>query len=168
MTSAIQHAHVPIYRVVRKGWPNPLDTTFSQRANADNRWNTPEFPALYCCCSEAVARAITVDRFRIAGVDLEDLQEDVRPQLVEIHWTGEAIDMFTESGIVSAGFPADYPAATERKETRRSAVQWHAMGADSVLCRSASVARLADARWGGLSGHPNPANGGHLKTGQRE
>ena len=58
MTATVVHNHVPIFRVVRRGWPDPADAKFSQLSRVDNRWNTPGFPALYCCCSETVARAI--------------------------------------------------------------------------------------------------------------
>jgi RES domain-containing protein len=149
MSLAIRHDHVPIYRVVRRGWPEPLDTTFSQQANVDNRWNTADFPALYCCCSPSVARAIVKDVFHLAGVDLEDLQEDARPQLVEIHWTGEVVDMVSDSAIISAGFESEYPGGSERSQTRQAAVEWHQQGAEGILCRSASVGRLGFARWEG-------------------
>src|SRR5947199_180585 len=124
MSAMVVHDHVPVFRVVRRGWAEALDARFSQRRDVDNRWNTPEFPALYCCCSEAVARAIVRDILRITGADIADLQEPYQPQLVEIGWTGEVADMITGEGIASAGFPADYPAHTEHADTRDTAARW--------------------------------------------
>jgi hypothetical protein len=43
MTATVNHNHLPIYRVVRRGWPDPIDTTFSQGPKVDNRWNTVDF-----------------------------------------------------------------------------------------------------------------------------
>jgi RES domain-containing protein len=71
---ALVHNHVPLFRVIRRGWADPLDTSYSQRASADNRWNTPDFPALYSSCSERVARAVARDVFRLAAIELADLQ----------------------------------------------------------------------------------------------
>ena len=34
----------------------------------------------------------------------DDLQEAAQPQLAEIHWSGEVIDMITETAILNAGF----------------------------------------------------------------
>lgn len=145
----MRHDHLPIYRVIRRGWPNPLDTSYSQLRSTDNRWNTPGFPALYCCCSPTVARAIVHDVFRLTSVDIEDLQEDARPQLVEIHWTGEVVDMITESAIVNAGFQADYPRDTGHSQTQMIASNLHSKGAEAILCRSASLSRLGFANWEG-------------------
>src|ERR1700728_4297012 len=100
MTATINNNHLPIYRVVRRSWPDPIDTTFSQGPTANNRWNTVDFPALYCCCSEAVASAIVKDVFRITGDTLPDVIEAAYPQLVEIQWQGEPVDMTAESAIV--------------------------------------------------------------------
>jgi len=101
MIGTVVHDHLPIFRVAPRGWADPLDTTFSQRPHVSNRWNTPAFPALYCRCSEFVARAIVRDIFRLTGVDLADLQEAAQPQLVELHWTGKPIDMISENAIVA-------------------------------------------------------------------
>ena len=56
------HRHRPVYRVVRADWEDPLDASFSRR-RPDRRWNTADFGALYCCCSEAVARAVAQASF---------------------------------------------------------------------------------------------------------
>src|SRR5260370_32918057 len=104
MTVTIEHSHLPVYRVVRKSWADPIDTSFSQRHNVDNRWNTPDFPALYCCCSKSVARAIVRDRFGITGVEMADLQETAYPPLIECHWVGQPGYMITTETITSAGF----------------------------------------------------------------
>lgn len=142
------HDHVPVHRVVRAAWDDPLDASFSQR-KADRRWNTEGFPALYCCCSVAVARAVAQDVFRTAGVDLEDLQPDVRPEIAEIGWRGQVVDMVTEDGIKAAGFAPDYPSGSERTATRSSVEQWHTAGAEGVCGRSASLARRGFSSWHG-------------------
>jgi hypothetical protein len=125
------------------------DTTFSQGPKADNRWNTVDFLALYCCCSEAVASAIVKDIFRITGANLADLLETAYPQLAEIQWQGEAVDMTAESAIVLAGFSRDYPNGANHDETQTVAIIWHADGASGVLSRSASMAHLGFNAWRG-------------------
>jgi RES domain-containing protein len=143
-----EHGHAPVYRVVRARWGDPLDASFSRRT-ADRRWNTSDFPALYCCCSVAVARAVALDVFRTAGVEMEDLQPDIRPQLVEIEWRGDVVDMVTEDGVIAAGFAADYPRGVDRASTRAAAEEWHRAGAEGVCARSASVHRRGYSAWQG-------------------
>jgi RES domain-containing protein len=138
----------PLYRVVRAGWSDPLDASFSQRA-ADRRWNTKDFPALYCCLSEEVARAVTRDLLGVAGVEIDDLQPAYRPRLVEVGWSGEVIDVATVPGVAGAGFPASYPEGVERSTTRRAAARWHRQGREGVACRSASLSRLGFTDWTG-------------------
>lgn len=136
-------------RVVRAGWTDPLDASYS-RAGIDRRWNTGDFPALYCCCSEAVARAVARDIFWAAGVaQLSELQSAYRPQLVEIAWSGEVVDVASEEGVAAAGLPSSYPAGVERRATRQRAVDWHTDGAHGVVCRSASLHRMGLATWTG-------------------
>jgi hypothetical protein len=147
MTATVHHTHSPIFRVVRRGWPDPIDATFSQSPKVDNRWNTVDFPALYCCCSETLASSIVKDIFRITGATLTDLLETAYPQLVEIQWQGEPVDMTAESSIVLAGFSPDYPDRANHSQTRIVAIAWHAGGASGVLCRSASMARLGFSGW---------------------
>jgi len=136
----LAHRHTPLYRVVKADWGDPLDATYSQR-KPDRRWNTESFPALYCCCGLGVARAVALDIFRVAGLELEDLQPGVRPQLAEIEWRGEVIDMVTERGVVAAGFAPEYPSAVDRAATRAAAERWHSTGTEGVCARSASLAR---------------------------
>lgn len=145
----VSHDH-DVVRVVRAGWEDPLDATFSRRA-AESRWNTEAFPALYCCCSEAVARAVTRDRWRLVGVEqAAELQPAYRPQLVEISWSGEVVDVAFQEGLASNGLPASYPDGVDKGVTRERAASWHADGvAEGVLCRSASLHRLGFARWEG-------------------
>src|SRR5437667_10107148 len=112
MSTTVAHVHVPIFRVVRRGWADALATSFSQRPGVDNRWNTRDFPALYCCCSEAVVRAIVSGIFRLTAADIDDLNDEYKPQLVEIDWTGVVVDVITAAGIAAAGSAADYPAGT--------------------------------------------------------
>ena len=141
------HDHVPIYRVVRRGWANPLDSSFSQHPGVDNRWNLPEFPALYCCCSETVARAIVTDIYQFTGLQVEDLQESYLPQLVEIDWSGHLVDLTSEDALAAANLPRDYPHRVEHRQTRVLALSWHSQGAHGVLSRSASMARLGQRDW---------------------
>jgi hypothetical protein len=144
----VSHRHRPVYRVVRAGWKDPLDASFSQRA-LDNRWNTPEFPALYCCCALAVARAVTRDILRYAGVEIEDLQPGFRPRLVEVEWSGEVVDVVSPEGIEAAGFPDSYPEGVSKRRTREAAAAWHGQAAEGVVCRSASLHRLGASDWSG-------------------
>ena len=57
--------------------------------------------------------------------------------------------MVTESSIISAGFRADYPNGAEHPETRQAATQWHNLGTEGILSRSASLARLNFSKWEG-------------------
>jgi RES domain-containing protein len=148
MSTFIDHAHEPVYRVVRANRADPLDAGLSRRGEG-GRWNTLEFPALYCCCSPAVARAVALDILRLAGVELSDLARDARPQLVEIGWSGGVADMASAEGIDSAGFPASYPEDAAGSQTRRAAAEWRAMGAEGVVARSASLARMGLREWAG-------------------
>lgn len=145
----LDHSHVPLYRVVRAGWGDPLDASFSRRA-PDRRWNDARFAALYCCCSEGVARAVAEDVLRLAGLRLDELQPAARPQLAEIAWRGSVVDVATPEGIEAAGFPPEYPDHVSRHETRRRSALWHgAGGSEGVVCRSASLARLGLGHWSG-------------------
>lgn len=144
----IPHGHEPVYRVARAGWDDPLDVSHSQR-RSDNRWNTPEFPALYACCSETVARAVTLDVFRVYALVLDDLPASIRPQLVELGWQGEAVDVASAEGVAQAGFPPTYPEGAPREATQRAAGTWHQEGREGVVCRSASLARRGFSGWQG-------------------
>lgn len=145
----MEHRHQPVYRVVRREWADPLDSSFS-RLQSGNRWNTRDFPALYCCCSEIVARAVTLDIFRVAGVELSDLRPQVRPQLVEIQWSGRVADVSSPEGVAAAGFPSEYPSGVEPRSTQQVAAEWHAEGWEGVVCRSASLGRLGFRDWTGM------------------
>ncbi len=149
MPLTIDHTHRPLYRVVRQSCPDPLDISHSRRRHGDYRWNTPEFPALYCCRTEWVARAVALDHLRFAGVDLSDVQPGTRPQLVEIEWSGKVIDAASAAGVASAGYPRDYPEGVRKEQTRRSAVEWHSIGAEGVVCRSAALQRRGFSHWAG-------------------
>lgn len=143
----VDHEHL-VYRVVRRGWRDPLDASFSQ-TRTSNRWNTPRFPALYACCSEPVARGVAQDVFRLSGITVEDLQPDARPSLVEIAWSGRVVDVASAAGLAAAGFGADYPVGTTADLTQAAAARWHREGREGVVCRSASLARTGFADWTG-------------------
>ncbi len=145
----ISHNHVPIFRVVRRSWTDPLETAFSKRTPRGNRWNTQEFAALYCCCSEIVARAVVLDVFRLAGVEFEELQPAYQPQLAEISWEGEVLDVSSVGGISAAGLPDDYPRNVDHASCQTLAAKWQAEGCEGLVCRSASVARLGYSSWEG-------------------
>lgn len=160
---AIDHTHLPVYRVIRRGWTDPLDSSFS-RSQSDNRWNTADFPALYCCCSEPVARAVTLDIFRFAGIELTDLHPQARPQLAEIRWQGRVANMASPEGIQAAGFPANYPAEVSKRQTREYAAAWYQAEMEGVVCRSASLFRQGlrhwvepHQRWSELAIFPQPS-----------
>lgn len=135
----IAHSH-RIFRVVRAGWQDATDASHSQM-NPDNRWNTTEFPVLYCCCSVPVARAVALDRFQDASVLVEDLQPEVRPALAKLSWAGQVVDVASENGVTAAGFPPTYPEGVNKEHTRRAASQWHELEHEGVVCRSASLWR---------------------------
>ena len=145
----IEHDHKPLYRVVRRGCTDPLDISHSKRRLGDYRWNSGEFGALYCCCSEWVARAVALDRLRLAGLDMTDLQTPARPQLVEISWSGRVVDVSSNEGVAAAGFPASYPEGVRKEQTRRAAAQWRATGAGGVVFRSAALQRRGFSHWSG-------------------
>lgn len=145
----ISHQHNPLYRVVKTSWNDPLDVSFS-RKREDRRWNTPDFGALYCCCSEGVARAVALDCHRSANVTFEDLQESSRPQLVEIQWQGEqVVDVISAGGLAAAGFPANYPDGVSKVYTRQCAEGWFRNGREAVVSRSASLWRRSFRDWKG-------------------
>ena len=141
----VDHGHL-VYRVIRQRWQDPLDASHS-RGRTDNRWNTQAFPALYACCSERVARAVALDVFRLSGVELEDLNADVRPALVDIIWSGTVVDVASADGVIAAGFPPTYPAGISVGETQHAATAWHRAGLEGIVCRSASLARFGFAEW---------------------
>ena len=135
-----------LYRVVRAGWRQPLDASFSRRAT-DNRWNTSSFAALYCCGGLLVARAVARDILRLAGVEIEDLLPDWRPRLVEVGWRGALVDVATPDGIAAIGYPSSYPADVSKQVTRQDAERWHHDGEEGVACRSASLWRMGFFDW---------------------
>ena len=142
------HNHEPVFRVIRKNWGDPLDASFSQN-NTDNRWNTRDFPALYCCCSEVVAVAVAEDVFEYAGVNVSDLQPEYRPQIARISWSGDVMDVISEEGIHGIGFPIEYPAGVDKSQTRNLAEQWIRDGSEGVVCRSASMMKKGFSTWNG-------------------
>lgn len=171
---AVAHDHL-ILRVLRAGWGDAADASYS-RQRADNRWNTRDFPALYCCCSVPVARAVALDVFRLANVVVGDLQPEIRPALARLSWSGQVVDVASGTGVAAAGFPVEYPADLSKEETRRAAVRWHERGHEGVLCRSASVWRRAGRRfrwegphepWGELAIFPERARQRPREQGRR-
>jgi RES domain-containing protein len=140
------HIHVPVYRVVPREFKEPLDASYSQQTT-DRRWNTPEFPALYCCCCELVAQSIVLDIYRVYAFRATDLQPSSVPQLLEIRWSGHVVDVATSVGVAALGLDPAYPDRTPKDETRRLAIEWHAQGREGVVCRSASMARSGHRNW---------------------
>lgn len=142
------HAHTPIFRVVRAGWRDPLDTRYA--TSRGGRWNPKNtFGVLYTACGERVARAVAHDVFRLAAVELDDLMPEARPALAEIAWQGLAIDVATSEGVAAAGFGPSYPVGAGRDLTQPTGVRWHDAGLEAIACRSASLSRLGFARWEG-------------------
>lgn len=141
----LRHDHV-VYRVVKQRWTDALDTSFSKEQGG--RWNPPAaFPVLYTCCSVSVARSVTRDLFTVGSVEPADLPESERPQLVEIEWTGEVVDVVTVTGVEAAGFPPDYPSGVGFAQTQPVGAAWHADGCEGLLCRSASLGRAGMRNW---------------------
>lgn len=142
----LSHTHSPIYRVVRRNWTDPLDTSFSRAAN--NRWNPPDaFSVLYTACSEEVARAVVQDIFAVMGAGIADLTDEALPQLCEIDWAGSPVDVATPEGVSAAGFPSEYPDRVATTTTQAHAIEWNRNGLDGVVCRSASMWRLGLSNW---------------------
>lgn len=144
----LSFADPALYRVVRAGWRDPLDASFSRQA-VDQRWNSSGFAALYCCGSLLVARAVARDVLRLAGVEIDDLLPEWRPRLVEVGWRGDLVDVATPEGIAAVGYPPSYPADLAKHQTRRDAERWHRAGEEGVACRSASLWRMGFADWSG-------------------
>lgn len=142
------HNHEPVIRVIRKNWGDPLDASFRQN-NTDNRWNTGDFPALYCCCSEDVAVAVAEDVFANAGVNLSDLQPEYSPQGARISWTGDVVDIITAKGIEGVGLPIGYPVGVDTSQTRNLAEKWARDGSEGVVSRSASMMKKGFFNWNG-------------------
>jgi hypothetical protein len=143
----VDHAHTPVFRIVRRCWTSPLDTSRSRLA-LDNRWNDASFPTLYCSCSERVARFIARDFFD-TDVGLADLAPGQLPRLLEIEWSGAVADVASAEGVAAAGFPAEYPAGVSKVETRERAAEWRSAGLEGVVCRSASALRGGESDWSG-------------------
>jgi RES domain-containing protein len=138
----VTHDHQPLYRIARANWADPLDASFSQ-AVLDNRWNTTAFPALYCCCSLPVARAVALYRLRRVGAVLDDLAPGARPRLVEIGWQGDVVDVASAAGVAAAGFPDTYPRGVTVEATQSAAARWHEAGKEGVVCRSHALVEMA-------------------------
>ena len=142
----VNHDHVPLVRVVQRGWASPLDASHSLREGG--RWNPPGgFGVLYTCCSEVVARAIAFERLERAGVVLSDLQPASRPQLIEIGWKGSLVDVYSERGVAAGGLPASYPEGVDSDRTRPLGAIWSASRRSGVLCRSAPLSRAGVRSW---------------------
>jgi RES domain-containing protein len=145
---SLHHRHVPLYRVVRARWGDPLDATQSQARGG--RWNPPSsFPVLHACCSATVARALARERLDQAGVVLDDLQPDAMPQLVEIGWEGRVVDVVSAEGVAAAGLPPDYPRGVGHERTQPLGKSWHKARRAGVVCRSATLGRSAFSAWSG-------------------
>lgn len=80
---------------------------------------------------------------------MDDLRAEYRPVLVELRWTGTLVDLVSVEGLVAAGFPLTYPDRVEHRHTQPFAAIWFALGAQGVLCRSASVFRVQHQGWPG-------------------
>lgn len=131
---------------MQQGWGDPTDSSYSQTVD-DNRWNTRAFPALYCCCSRRVARGVVQERFG-NDIVLEDLNPEVMPDLAQITWTGEVVDVASPKGSRANGFSRRYPEGATIADCQRAAASWHGDGLEGVLCRSASLHRLgAESKW---------------------
>jgi hypothetical protein len=72
----------------------------------------------------------------LAGIELADLQPAMLPQLVEIVWDGDVIDVAAPEGVAAAGFPHVYPVGADKTQTRAAAKIWHDSGAPGVVHRS--------------------------------
>jgi hypothetical protein len=57
--------------------------------------------------------------------------------------------MASPEGLLECGFPLFYPDTVGHAQTQPFAAAWHLLGAEAVLCRSASVWRLEHRGWMG-------------------
>lgn len=121
----------------------------SSQTVSDNRWNTPEFPALYCCCSVTVAQAVARTSRSWVGLELSDLTPEMLPALREITWSGAVVDVASPEGVREAGFPADYPANVPIPKTQAAAIGWHVERREGVVCRSNALWLLGESLWAG-------------------
>lgn len=145
----VDHSHTPLLRVVQRSWESAADASYSQARN-DRRWNTRDFPALYCCCGERVARANAVDPLRRSNTFLEDLTPDTMPQLAEIDWAGELVDVASHDGLTANGFAVNYPVGVTIVQCQQAATNWHAQNCQGVVCRSVPLHRLGrETAWTG-------------------
>jgi len=141
------HTHIPLLRVVPRRYIDDAGNAAPSQERADNRWNTPAFPALYCCCSLPVAAAVARLKIRRTGLTLDQISPDRLPALREILWDGQVVDMASPDGIRQAGFPNDYPApATTIDQTQAAAARWHAAGREGLVCRSHALYEAASER----------------------
>jgi len=107
---------------------------------------------LYTCCSEDVARTIVQERLKNAGATIVDLNDAAKPQLCEIGWSGQPVDVASSDGIAAVGLPSEYPEAVDKSTTQQMGREWHADGKEGVVCRSASMWRMGQSSW------PQPHN----------
>jgi len=59
------------------------------------------------------------------------------------------VDVASTDGVAAAGFPREYPEGVRREHTRRAAIEWRAIGAEGVVCRSAALQRRGFSHWAG-------------------
>lgn len=134
----VRHDHVPLYRVARAGWSDPVDATFSTVHGG--RWSPRGgFPILYTCCSKNTARAVLAHVLRVTSLEIDDLNPEIRPVLVEVEWSGDVVDMCSVEGVMECGFRIAYPAGYTHEHTQQFGTVWHSLGAEGVVCRSESV-----------------------------
>lgn len=152
MTNVAQHAHEPLFRVIRAKYSNPLDPSYGR--SGGGRWNAPHsFDVLYTCCSLSVARAVAFDRLRQVSIELEDLAASERPELVSLTWSGSAVYLTTNDDLSAVGLPAYYPFGAEHGHTQPLGAQWYTQGQEAVVVRSASLARGGFTGWTGDHRH---------------
>lgn len=145
----------PLLRVVKAGWPDPLDTSYS--ASAGGRWNPAgSFEALYTFGSPRGARAYAWEKLHRIGVVPEDLVPDSQPQLVEVGWKGRVVDVATDAGVGAAGFAHDFPAGVGWARTQPPAQVWHDAQHEGVQYRSATLHRATLHRGGESAWAGNP------------
>jgi hypothetical protein len=131
------------FRIADRGWRDPLDPRFAQRAG--RRWNPPDsWPTLYL--NEDLVTARLNLRLFIARwpYEPEDLRDDRGPDLAvaTLPRRQQVADVHTPAGVAAVGLPASYPvdpagALVAHVPCQRIGTVVKAAGLRGVRCRSA-------------------------------
>ena len=128
------------WRLIKPGWSDPNDTSYSKRPNVDNRWNpVGDFGALYLCASITVAAANARWKHNRRAIKLFDLAPSKRYSLVQYDVpVVRVLDAASSEGIRALGFEENFPFGVPHTPCREIAVQANGEGLRGVAARSAA------------------------------